>query len=96
LRNRKMDGIRFRRQHPLDEFIVDFFCYEAKLVIELDGSIHNDAAQRERDLERTKILNHHGLTVIRFSNDEVEHKIEHVISVIRKAIEDAKRMKDIL
>ena len=91
IRDRKMSGFRFRRQHPIDEFIVDFFCYEANLVIELDGEVHLDAAQRERDVERTKILNYHGLKVIRFKNEEVENMINDVITQIKKELIESKR-----
>ena len=82
LKNKKIKGLRFRRQHPIDEFIVDFFCPKAMLVIELDGGIHDSDAQHERDLERTKILNRHGLKVIRFSNEDIEQNIMEVISRI--------------
>ncbi len=82
-----MDGLRFRRQHPIDEFIVDFFCYEAMLVIEVDGGIHNSKEQKERDEERTKIMNRHGLKVIRFSNEDVQYRMMQVISQIRKNIQ---------
>ena len=91
LRNRKIDGFRFRRQHPVDEFIVDFFCYEANLVIELDGESHLDPAQSERDIERTRILNRHGLKVIRFKNEEVENMMKNMIIQIKKELMESKR-----
>jgi len=91
LRNRKMDGFRFRRQHPVDEFIVDFFCYEANLVIELDGESHLDTTQIERDVERTRILNKHGLKVIRFKNEELEYNMEDVILKIKKELIESKK-----
>ncbi len=83
LRDRKLDGFRFRKQHPIKDFVVDFFCYEAKLIIEIDGSVHLDPTQLERDIERTRILNQLGLKVIRFTNKEVEHKMDHVITQIK-------------
>ena len=86
LRNRKVAGFRFRRQHPILEFIVDFFCYEASLVIELDGDVHLDAAQQERDIERTRLLISQGIRVIRFKNDEVERDIQKVICRIREVL----------
>jgi very-short-patch-repair endonuclease len=86
LRDRRVEGFRFRRQHPINEFIVDFFCYEAKLAIEIDGSIHNMTAQYERDKERTKILERFGIRVIRFTNDEVEKNSERVIHELRKIL----------
>jgi len=61
LRNRKVQGFRFRRQHPIKDFIVDFFCYDAMLVIEVDGSVHQEARQKERDEQRTLILKRLGI-----------------------------------
>ena len=82
LRNKQVKGYRFRRQHPVGQFVVDFFCYEAKLVIELDGEIHNDPYQMERDKERTKILESMGLTEIRFRNIEVFNNPDVVVTKI--------------
>jgi len=84
LRDRQLNGFRFQRQHPVNEFVVDFFCYEAMLVIEVDGSVHTDSYQIERDTERTRILNRFGIRVIRFTNAEVETEIEKVIDRIRE------------
>jgi very-short-patch-repair endonuclease len=84
LRNRKIAGLKFRRQHPIDKFIADFYCHEKKLVIELDGSIHNNIEQKEADGGRTYELNELGILVIRFSNEEV---ISDMKSVIKKIIE---------
>jgi very-short-patch-repair endonuclease len=86
LRNRKVKGYRFRRQHPVREFVVDFFCYEGKLVIELDGEIHDDPFQKERDQERTDILQSMGLKVIRFRNKEVLDNPEDVVSIIAEKL----------
>ncbi|MFH1160385.1 MAG: endonuclease domain-containing protein [bacterium] len=86
LRNRQVAGFRFRRQHPIDEFIVDFFCYEAMLVVEVDGEVHLDSTQSERDCERTRILNRLGIQVIRFANTEVETTIDQVVERIRKEL----------
>jgi len=82
LRNKQVKGYRFRRQHPIGDFIVDFFCYDAMLVIEVDGEIHNEAFQNERDLQRTKLLNNLGLKEIRFKNDEILNQIDQVINRI--------------
>ena len=86
LRNRQVDGFRFRRQHPIDEFIVDFFCYEAMLVIEVDGDVHLDSAQTERDFERTRLLNRLGIQVIRIRNAELGTNIEQVIERIKNGL----------
>jgi very-short-patch-repair endonuclease len=84
LRDRQLNGFRFRRQHPVNEFIVDFFCYEAMMAIEVDGSVHADSYQLERDTERTRILNRFGIQVIRFTNTEVETEMERVIERIKE------------
>lgn len=83
LRKRRLNGYRFRRQHPIYILIVDFFCYEALLVIEVDGEVHDTDYQKERDIERTKILNDLGLKEIRFKNTEVYNNIELVLDTIR-------------
>ena len=86
LRNRQVKGYRFRRQHPIKDLIVDFFCYEARLVIELDGAVHNDPYQNERDKERTKILQNLGLSELRFSNMEVFNNLDNVVSRIAEKL----------
>ncbi|MBL7748987.1 MAG: DUF559 domain-containing protein [Chitinophagaceae bacterium] len=85
LRNRKLDGLKFRRQHPIDKFIADFYCHEKKLVIELDGAVHDDKMNAHYDAARTYELKVSGITVIRFRNSEVENCISFVLSEIRKA-----------
>jgi very-short-patch-repair endonuclease len=91
LKSRKLSGYRFRRQHPINEFIVDFFCYDAMLAIEVDGDVHNDRTQNERDDERTKILNRFGIKVIRFTNDDVESNINGVLDQIKINITNQKK-----
>lgn len=94
VRNKKCCRLRFRRQHPIGDFIVDFFCYEAMLAIELDGEVHNDDYQKERDYERTKIINELGIDVIRFKNHEVIENIGEVIQSIEKAILEREQRQD--
>lgn len=85
LRNGQLDGARFRRQHAVDTYIVDFFCAKSKLVIEVDGDSH--AAQMEYDAARTQWLNEqHHYRVLRFTNQEVLTNIEAVIETIRAAL----------
>ena len=86
LRDKQLDGFRFRRQHPIDTFIADFFCYQAMLVVEVDGNVHDDISQAERDIERTRILNRHQIRVIRFTNTQVENNINFVLDEIRIAL----------
>ena len=86
LRKHKFYGKIFRRQHPIYKFIVDFYCHDARLVIEVDGSVHHLPAQIERDLNRTFELERFGLTVIRFQNDEIKNNIDYVLKVIKTAL----------
>lgn len=84
LRNRRLWGLKFRRQHPIDRFIVDFICMEEKLVLEIDGEIHNAPEQQEYDRKRTIILEGYGLKVIRFTNHEVLSNVHNVLAKIKK------------
>jgi len=77
LRRRQLNGLKFRRQHPLGRFIADFCCPVRKLVIELDGPIH--VRQVERDAARTQTFEAYGYRVLRFSNVRVETDIESVL-----------------
>jgi len=88
LRKKKCRNFKFRRQHPIGEFIVDFFCYEAMLVIELDGEVYHDKYQRERDAERTNILNELGIRVLRFKNEAIFNDVEGVLKTIEKALNE--------
>ncbi|MEI6901326.1 MAG: endonuclease domain-containing protein [Bacteroidota bacterium] len=76
--------MRFKAQHPIDIFIVDFYCHKFSLVIEVDGEIH--LAQKEYDEGRTAELERLGLTVLRFTNDEVLNDIENVIVKLKRYI----------
>jgi len=86
LRNRKLDGHKFRRQHPVEGYIPDFICIDRKLAVEVDGGYHDDEEQRRLDEYRTKILNRNGYRIIRFTNEEVLQKMDWVLDEIRKAL----------
>lgn len=86
LRNRKLGGHKFRRQQIVEGFIVDFFCEEAKLVIELDGGIHSKDAQKKIDQHRRKVFELRGLEEIRFSNSDVLKKNTLVLETIQQAV----------
>ena len=86
LKNKQINGFHFRRQHPIHRFIADFFCYKANLVIELDGKIHNEITVKERDVEREKIIKQYGLTVLRFSNEEIFNEIDKVLYQIHETV----------
>jgi len=70
LRREQLDGFRFRRQHPIERFVLDFYCCEAKLAIELDGEQHNEPDAKARDKERTVFLAAYEIEVLRFWNNE--------------------------
>ncbi len=78
----QLSGFRFKRQHPIAHYIVDFYCHKAKLIIELDGGYHNEADQMINDEFRTDELTDLGLMVLRFSNEEVRSRMEEVIKRI--------------
>ena len=82
LRNRQLFGLKFRRQHPLHRFILDFYCAQHKLVIEIDGQGHADPEQQRYDEARTEWLKQNGRQVIRFTNRDVDTNIEGVLQNI--------------
>ncbi|UJH92539.1 endonuclease domain-containing protein [Antarcticibacterium sp. 1MA-6-2] len=79
-------GFKFRRQHPIHLFIVDFYCHQKKLVIEIDGAYHNAEEQINRDKERTMLLKFQDLNIIRFTNDDVVNKTNQVLKKIEKEL----------
>lgn len=85
LRGKKMDGIKFRRQQPIGPFIVDFFAPAIRLVVELDGPIHEN--QKEADRQRQCMLEETGLTVLRLTADDVENNLPAVLHNISFAIQ---------
>ncbi|MBN1129303.1 MAG: endonuclease domain-containing protein [Chitinispirillaceae bacterium] len=82
LRNRQVAGLKFRRQQVIEGFIADFYCEELKLVIEVDGSIHQRREQIEYDAHRDQVFKNRGIKVIRFSNDMVMYRITEVLEEI--------------
>jgi very-short-patch-repair endonuclease len=76
LRRKALNGLKFRRQHAVEGYIVDFYCHEKMLCIELDGAPHLTPAGKERDDFRDSQLQAKGLTVLRFSNDEALRDFE--------------------
>jgi very-short-patch-repair endonuclease len=78
--------LRFLRQRPIDNFIVDFYCVSCRLVIEIDGDSHFTEEGQKYDIERTKILEGYGLTVIRFTNEQVMNHFEGVCAEIERLL----------
>jgi very-short-patch-repair endonuclease len=87
LRRLRERGHHFRRQAPFRGYFLDFVCYDRRLVVELDGGQHNDAAQAEHDAVREKILEREGFTVLRFWNRAVNTDIDAVMDQIVHALE---------
>lgn len=84
LNKNQLCGFRFKRQHPIAHFVVDFYCHKAKLVIELDGEYHNKKEQQRYDDNRTEILAGLGLRILRFSDENVIQNIDGVVETIKK------------
>lgn len=88
LKGRKIEGFQFNRQRPIDHYIVDFYCKELRLAIEVDGDNHQLPRTREYDFNRQEALKLLGITVMRFHNNEIVYDIETVISKIRNWIKE--------
>ncbi|ANO47439.1 methionine synthase [Flavobacterium columnare] len=86
LSNKGIDGFKFRRQHIIGEYIVDFVCLEKQLVVEVDGAVHDNKEQIEHDRFRTEWLESKGFKVIRFKNDEVLSNLFQTIEIINKEL----------
>lgn len=88
-------NLKFRRQHPYTVYILDFYCHSLKLVIEVDGSIHNLKEVKINDIERQELLEKDGLRVVRFTNEEILRSFEKVKDAInllvQNMIDDRKR-----
>src|SRR5690348_7894668 len=84
LRSRRLDGMKFRRQHPIPPYIVDFTCLKARIIIELDGSQHAN----ERDAARTRFLEARGFKIIRFWDNDVLRQTNAVLEAILSAVEN--------
>jgi very-short-patch-repair endonuclease len=86
LRNRRLAACKFRRQHPLEPYVLDFYCHEKKLAIELDGGQHNTEKGRSGDQKRTRFIETHGIRVLRFWNHDVLQDTEAVLQAIWNAL----------
>jgi very-short-patch-repair endonuclease len=86
LRNR-YTGFKFRRQHPIEKFIIDFYCAQAKLLIEVDGESHLEPDQAEYDQARTEYLEELGYKLIRFTNNDVRYNIDAVTAKILQIVD---------
>ena len=96
-RSNQIHGLKFRRQHGIGSYIVDFFCPERSLVIEIDGDVHAIEAQQTKDLEREDYLRSLGLQVLRYTNDEVINNLDGVLEdLARRLFRDSTSPKPLL
>jgi leucyl-tRNA synthetase len=86
VRNRKLKGHKFRRQHPVAGYIPDFVCIERKLIVEVDGGYHEEEAQKNFDISRSKWLEEHDYKIIRVTNNEVIENVQNVLKKIGEAL----------
>ena len=89
LRNNQT-GFKFRRQHPLYNYVVDFYCHSLRLAIEIDGGIHEDEEQKSKDLEKANEILNLGIYLIRFSNEQVMFDSDEVMNQILSTIHEIK------
>lgn len=83
VQNKKFEGKKFRRQHSVGNYILDFYCPSEKLAVELDGEVHFNDVAREYDFERKLFLEHYGIKVLRFENRLVFEGLERVLGIIK-------------
>jgi very-short-patch-repair endonuclease len=79
LRSHRLEGYKFRRQHPIGRFVLDFYCAKCHLAVEVDGTTHQEAEQRQNDVLRSQELKECGIRVLRVTNREVEEDMEGVL-----------------
>lgn len=86
LQRKQILGLKFRRQHGFGCYVMDFYCPTIRLCIEIDGEVHNDEKVKKKDEDRTTFLNSKGITVLRFSNEEIEKNCQQVAEQIKEFI----------
>jgi len=86
LSRNQVAGQHFRRQHPINKFIADFYCTKLKLAIEVDGSIHDLPENKRYDIGRSNILNDFGIKVIRFTNKQILNDLDNSVEIILKTV----------
>ena len=87
LKGQNIRGAKFRRQHPIEFYIADFYCHEIRLVIEVDGPYHSKTDQKQHDENRSAALERFDIKVIRFTNDEIQNHIGRVMQRIREEVD---------
>ena len=88
LQRSQVDGRKFRRQHSVGRYVVDFYCPARRLAVEVDGQGHFDSTRSEYDVKRTRFLEQQGIRVLRFENRQVFESLEEVLAAIRDNLKD--------
>ena len=86
IKHRQLNGLKFRRQHSIGRYIVDFYCPSAKLVVELDGAAHDSESAWRYDEQRTALISSLGLTILRFENRVIMENLDGVLSLITEHV----------
>jgi len=87
LRSRTLAGYKFKRQVSIDQYVVDFYCAQKKLILEIDGTVHGFSQQRQHDQQRQRDLESHGFTVLRFTNSQIKNSIGTALNSILERLE---------
>jgi len=93
VRGRSISGVKFRRQHPFQGYILDFYAPEIALAVEIDGDVHDDPERKQYDLWHEGILNASGLKIIRFQNAEIAVNLPSVLARLQEAIAELRSRK---
>jgi len=88
LRQKKLSGIKFRRQQPIRQYVADFFCSVCKLVVEIDGDVHYLEGAPERDERRSAFLESEGLMILRYTNRDIHKRLDDVLDEIFRVCEE--------
>ena len=88
LRNKQLDGYKFRQQHGFGPYVMDFYCPSLRLCVEVDGEVHDLPECKEKDEERTAFLHDNRIKILRFRNEEIEENIVNVLNKIRDYIKN--------
>ena len=91
VRKKQIAGYKFRRQHPIEFFIADFYCHQLRLVIEIDGEVHSSGDQKEWDRNRKARMEEFGIRELRFSNSQIENNVTEVLNQIEKKCKEIRQ-----
>lgn len=88
LKGRRLGGYKFRRQHGVGNYVVDFYCAQKKVSVEADGEVHDSEQSKKNDRNRDVFIEKYGIKILRFANDEIERNIEEIAGKILKTLQE--------